>query len=99
MISILVAVHVVSGFKSNDLKQRLNKRHLRQMQPLSIQQAAELDDVICISAMGTVTSINIEDASFIMHLTQYVSGGEIPHEIAVRAELANDCPDLQVRAK
>ena len=40
------------------------------MQPLSIQQAAELDDVIRISAMGTVTSINIEDASFIMHLTQ-----------------------------
>ena len=60
------------------------------MQPLSIQQAAELDDVICISAMGTVTSINIEDASFIMHLTQYVSGGEIPHEIAVRAELAKN---------
>ena len=71
-------------------KDRLNEHHLWQMQPLSILQAADLNNVIHISAMGTVTLINTKEASFIMHLTQYVSGGEIPHELAVCAELAKN---------
>ena len=69
--------------------QRLNEGHGPQMQLLSIQQAADLDDAICISAMGTVSSINTEEASFVMHLTQYVLGG-IPHELTVHAKLAKN---------
>lgn len=64
--------------------------HVRQMQRLSAEQAAEVNDTIYVSAMGTVSSIHSNDTSFVMHLTQYVSGAEKSHPVDIRAELAKN---------
>lgn len=68
----------------------MKEHSVPQMQPLSIHQTADLNNAICISAVGTVTSIKPKKASFVMHLTQYVTGGEIPHQVAVCAEVAKN---------
>ena len=57
------------------------------MQPLSADQIADLDETICISATGTITSIVNEPPVFIMHITQFVMGGLSSNDIAIRAEL------------
>ncbi|KAF8268510.1 hypothetical protein EI94DRAFT_1800326 [Lactarius quietus] len=69
---------------------------IRTMQPLSADQAGDLDDVVCISASSTVASINNAPPSFIMHVSQFIAGrlpaSQTPCDnIAVRAELAR-CP-------
>ena len=61
-----------------------------QMQPLSADQMDDLDDVIHIDASGTVTSIENNLPSFIIHGTQYVAGGQRNDDIALRAELQNN---------
>ena len=61
-----------------------------QMQPLSADQMDDLDDVICIDASGTVTSIENNLPSFIIHGMQYVAGGQRNDDIALQAELQNN---------
>jgi hypothetical protein len=61
------------------------------MQPLSADQAADIDDLIHISALGSVASINNEPPSFLMHISQFVAGGHPGDNIAIHAELGR-CP-------
>lgn len=60
------------------------------MQPLSTDQAADLDDMIHISTTGTVTSMTVDTASFIIHTTQYITGRQKKDDVAVCAELARN---------
>ena len=57
------------------------------MQPLSLEKEDDLDDTVRISAFSTVSSINPDPASFLMHATQSVAGGQSNDDIAIRADL------------
>lgn len=57
------------------------------MQPLSLKNEADLNDTVCVSAIGTVSSIRNNPASFLMHVTQYITGGQSSDDIAIWADL------------
>ncbi|KAH9049578.1 hypothetical protein EDB84DRAFT_1573941 [Lactarius hengduanensis] len=60
------------------------------MQPLSAVNAPELDDTIRIFGSGTVTSVEPDPPSFLIHATQYIDGGQSSDNIAVRGRLDNN---------
>jgi hypothetical protein len=55
------------------------------MQPLSNEEEEEskYDNNIYISGSGTVSSTNAETFSFVIHATQYISGGDRSDDIAI----------------
>jgi hypothetical protein len=60
------------------------------MQPLSTDKETDLDEIICISAFGSVTLINNDPATFLIHATQYVAGGQSTDDIAIHADLSRN---------
>ncbi|KAH8981276.1 hypothetical protein EDB86DRAFT_441302 [Lactarius hatsudake] len=60
------------------------------MQPLSAMNAADLDDTIRIFGSGTVTSVDADPPSFLIHATQYIDGGQSTDNIAIRGRLDNN---------
>ncbi|KAF8266510.1 hypothetical protein EI94DRAFT_1803038 [Lactarius quietus] len=71
---------------------------IRTMQPLSTDQAANIDDIIRISATSTITSINNVPPSFSMHVSQFIAGGKTGNDITIHAELER-CPKWQNPSK
>ncbi|KAH9041358.1 hypothetical protein EDB85DRAFT_1886563 [Lactarius pseudohatsudake] len=68
-----------------EIEKARNKLH---MQPLTIDNEADLDDIIHISGAGTVCTRNTDPPEFMIYATQYVDGGT--DDIAVRACLSNN---------
>ncbi|KAH9034909.1 hypothetical protein EDB85DRAFT_1889629 [Lactarius pseudohatsudake] len=75
--------------KYNDADMKL-LGEIESMQPLSAVNAPELDDTIRIFGSGTVTSVEPDPPSFLIHATQYIDGGQSSDNIAVRGRLDNN---------
>ncbi|KAH9017684.1 hypothetical protein EDB85DRAFT_1897523 [Lactarius pseudohatsudake] len=81
--------HNLNSPKYNDADVKL-LGEIESKQPLSAMNAGELDDTIRIFGSGTVTSVDADPPSFLIHATQYIDGGQSSDNIAVRGRLNNN---------
>ncbi|KAF8270109.1 hypothetical protein EI94DRAFT_1699012 [Lactarius quietus] len=79
---------LVSSTKQGSLG--IGRRDIISMRQLSVVTKHDLsacEDPVCISGAGMVSSVNRDTLSFIIHASQYTSGGESSDDIAIRARL------------
>jgi hypothetical protein len=60
------------------------------MQPLSVANIDDLDQMMYLAGSGTVASIESDPPSFIVHATQYVAGGQSSDDITVRGDMGDN---------
>jgi len=60
------------------------------MQLVALVDKPDLDNSICISGSGTVTSIENLPPSFLIHATQYIDGGHASDNIVIQGHLDNN---------
>ncbi len=53
------------------------------MQPLSLANEPDLEDIVQISGAGIISSVENDPPSFFIHATQYVDGGYRSDDVAL----------------